>query len=214
MLMSKPGFNGRYHAAKAFRSKHLQLAVERLYLREIEAGRVTGSGPRIAAELGINRSTVKRLLDKCRAALPAVIETQAVKIRDAIIRRNTAARERLDKVEAEITAEWHRSKLDEQSTEVEQQVSDGKPFGVARVKKRTKGQTGNPAYTAQMVALEAARLALDKELRDLLGVDAPTKIAPTDPTGQKSYEPLTEEERAVRLSQLLDRIKARREAEG
>jgi len=38
----------------------------------------------------------------------------------------------------------------------------------------------------------------------LLGLDAPQKIAPTDPTGQWPYDNYTDEERDIRIIELLD----------
>jgi len=36
----------------------------------------------------------------------------------------------------------------------------------------------------------------------MLGLDAPTKIAPTDPTGTKPYEKISDEELAQRTAEL------------
>lgn len=46
--------------------------------------------------------------------------------------------------------------------------------------------------------------------RKLLGLDAPQKIAPTNPEGTEEYAGLTEQERAERIVALLERARARR----
>lgn len=60
--------------------------------------------------------------------------------------------------------------------------------------------------------------AVDRALKimrhrgDLLGLDAPVKVAPTDPTGEREYEGgLTREEAVTRISALLDAARARRD---
>ena len=59
-------------------------------------------------------------------------------------------------------------------------------------------------------------LAIDRALKlaerraKLLGLDAPVKVAPTDPSGEKEYAGLTDEQRAERIAQLLERARARR----
>jgi DNA-binding transcriptional MerR regulator len=44
----------------------------------------------------------------------------------------------------------------------------------------------------------------------LLGLDAPTKIAPTDPTGEREYHELTDAERVARITAIVDAARARR----
>jgi len=46
-------------------------------------------------------------------------------------------------------------------------------------------------------------LDVDKEDAKLLGLYPPTKIAPTDPTGEKEYAGLSDDERARRIAALL-----------
>lgn len=54
-----------------------------------------------------------------------------------------------------------------------------------------------------------AALAVEKSRIELLGLNAPTKIAPTNPAGDKPYEPLTNEERASRIIAIVDQARAR-----
>jgi len=58
--------------------------------------------------------------------------------------------------------------------------------------------------------------AIDRALRlserraRLLGLDAPVKVAPTDPSGESEYGGISDEQRAERVVALLDRARARR----
>lgn len=53
-------------------------------------------------------------------------------------------------------------------------------------------------------------LRIQERRSRLLGLDAPTKIAPTDPTGEHEYHELTDAERALRVDRLLDAARERR----
>jgi hypothetical protein len=48
----------------------------------------------------------------------------------------------------------------------------------------------------------------------LLGLDAPTKWAPTDPTGEKEYIGLTDEERMVKIQAILEMARKREALDG
>lgn len=63
-------------------------------------------------------------------------------------------------------------------------------------------QYGDPRFLAE------ARHALG-EIREILGLNAPTKIAPTDPTGTKEYDPLSDDEKARRIYAILQAAKDR-----
>jgi hypothetical protein len=49
-------------------------------------------------------------------------------------------------------------------------------------------------------------LAVLKDEAELLGLYKPLKIAPTDPTGTRSYAPLTDDERRAIFAALLARL--------
>lgn len=66
-----------------------------------------------------------------------------------------------------------------------------------------EGQAGDPRY------LDIILKCVDKRCQ-ILGLDAPTKIAPTDPTGQKEYTgAMSDEERAARISAILSQVQQR-----
>lgn len=52
-------------------------------------------------------------------------------------------------------------------------------------------------------------LQVQREIHALLGLNAPVKIAPTDPTGEKEYNALTDEERVEQISKILDAARKR-----
>lgn len=54
-----------------------------------------------------------------------------------------------------------------------------------------------------------AALAVEKTLIELLGLNAPTKIAPTNPAGDKPYAELTDEERTSRIMAIVNQARAR-----
>lgn len=69
-----------------------------------------------------------------------------------------------------------------------------------------------PAYEMAIegdpMAGERARRILDS-MSTLMGANAPTKVAPTDPTGNRQYDPekLTPEERQARIAELEQKLK-------
>ena len=64
---------------------------------------------------------------------------------------------------------------------------------------------GDEQKIDRLLKIQARRAAL-------LGLDAPTKVAPTDPTGERGYEALTDAERAARLASILEAARTRLEA--
>lgn len=54
-------------------------------------------------------------------------------------------------------------------------------------------------------------LKCDERISALQGLEAPKKIAPTDPTGEHEYVGLTEDERAERLTEILQAAGTRRD---
>lgn len=81
---------------------------------------------------------------------------------------------KLDRLEREAWAAWERSQKQKQEATIS---SDG---AVQRTTKKVAEQTGDPRFLEQIHKCIASR-------RALLGLDAPTKIAPTSPDGTESY---------------------------
>jgi hypothetical protein len=133
----------------------------------------------IAEELGVHQPTVCDDLKK--------IQRQW---RESTVRNFDEAKEmelqKLDRVEREAWAAWERSQKPAQSTTVE---GDGTP---KRSRKTISQRNGDPRYLDTVLKCVAAR-------RAILGLDAPTKIAPTTPDGQ----PLSFDQRQIHVNAIL-----------
>jgi len=125
------------------------------------------SQPAIARQLGISQTTVCRDLQAIRQQW-----------RESSVRDFDAAREhelqKLDLLEREAWAAWQRSQQPVESTRVTQDGSGKK------AQKTVEHPVGDPRYLEQIHKCIAGR-------RALLGLDAPTRIAPTSPDGEQSY---------------------------
>jgi hypothetical protein len=122
----------------------------------------------IAQEMGVSQATI------C-ADLHAVQRHW----RESAIRDFDAARElelqKLDRIEREAWEAWERSKQPAQSARVR---SNGN--GSERTEKTVRQRIGDPRFLDQIHKCIAAR-------RALLGLDAPTRIAPVMPDGQTPF---------------------------
>jgi hypothetical protein len=82
----------------------------------------------------------------------------------------------------------------------------GESGTVETAEKQTETRVGDPRFLSGVVSTI-------QEINKLLGLYAPEKVAPTDPTGEYAYEggqPLSDEERANRVAALLDSARTRR----
>lgn len=121
----------------------------------------------IAEELGISQPTVSCDL---KAVRKQWLES-SIRDFDALREREL---QKLDLLEREAWAAWERSQQPAESTKVTQD-------GSGKVAQKTvQHQDGDPRYLDQVHKAIAAR-------RALLGLDAPTRIAPTSPDGETSY---------------------------
>jgi transposase len=121
----------------------------------------------IAEELGVSQSTVCTDLQ--------IIHKQW---RESAIRDFDSLRERelrkLDALEFEAWKAWQRSQKPSQEAVV---TTDGT---TQRTQKKVAEQVGDVRFLEQVSKCIASR-------RALLGLDAPTKIAPTSPDGEQAY---------------------------
>ncbi|NWO06854.1 MAG: hypothetical protein HLX50_14515 [Alteromonadaceae bacterium] len=92
---------------------------------------------------------------------------------------------RLDLMEASLWREWERS------------------CGIPEAKKSKKSdlppQTGDPRYMTVMLNIIERR-------SKLLGLDAPTKLAPTNPDGDEPYKQIAPDEIDARIHELLAKL--------
>lgn len=154
--------------------------------------------PMIARELGVSDATVTRelrsLTEEWREAAKEDIE--AIKAREL---------RKLDRIEAEATKAWERSLLDYNRKVVSEK--GGKPAAGEKAGKdrsatvETGSQNGDPRFL---------RIILDCQERraKILGTDAPTKVAPTDPTGTQPYKSVTDAELDARILELTAKVGA------
>ena len=148
----------------------------------------------IAAEEHVARPMITRVINRCLKRASAKMTTEAVETKT---RQLAQAR----KTTAECWAAWERSK--QAKARIKRKKSaKGEPAGEEQ---STEVQVGNVAYL---------RLALDAMEREakILGLDAPQKYAPTDPTGTKPYElkGLSLDELHARARRLAEQLAAAR----
>jgi hypothetical protein len=133
----------------------------------------------IAAEVGISQALVSNDLARIRQSW-----------RESAIRDFDAARDqelqKLDRIEREAWAAWQRSQQPTQSATLN---GEG---GNQKARRTVKNQNGDPRFLEIVLRCSEAR-------RKLLGLDAPTMIAPTTPDGQ----PLTVEDRRIHINAIL-----------
>lgn len=140
----------------------------------------------IAKELGRSQSTVGRDLVELRKQWlkSSLVDTDKAKAKELA---------RIDNLEREAWDAWLRSQEDAET--VTQRVYERNKKTVKEATKTSKGQTGDPRY------LDRVSWCVQQRCK-ILGLEAPTKVAPTDPTGEKEYEGFSDRERLARIEAL------------
>lgn len=140
--------------------------VQRLKDREQIAGLLLRSHTlvRIAEITGLSYKTIQREVRVLEAEWRDAASADIAEVQVRELRR-------LEQIESEAWAEWERSKQD-----YEKRVSQSGGEGGGYDKTETGGRLGDPRY------LQAALAAHERRCK-LLGLDAPQKIAPTNPDG-------------------------------
>lgn len=140
----------------------------------------------------LSKSTVQRefralAADWLEAAAIATDEHRAVELA------------RLEQIEREAFAEWERSKLDyaKEFTESVKGMCEQAGFETKPkvVKRETGGRIGDARFLQIILNAQERRAKL-------LGLDAPTKVAPTDPTGEQPYDRMSDAEIDARIAEL------------
>lgn len=152
----------------------------------------------IAEKLGIDQSTVSRDLKALQA------EWQESTLIDIDAERRKALA-RIDQLEIEYYEAWLRS-CQPKETEASKLVTDQGAGERNEASLRTEQRDGDPRYLA------GVQWCIERRCK-LLGLDAPTKIAPTDPTGDKPYDAGLDPKRLGRLVDLLNTAGARRDSD-
>jgi hypothetical protein len=120
----------------------------------------------IVQETGLSKATVCRELNIIEA------DWQAAAL-EAIDKVKARELQKLDHLEQETFEQWERSKQDAVKRVVEKGKGKG---GGSTSKLETAGQCGDPRYLNVLLGIHERRAKI-------LGSDAPTKIAPTNPDG-------------------------------
>jgi hypothetical protein len=142
---------------KQFEILHRREQVAELYLQ-------SWSQLRIARHLQVSQNTVSLDLRAIQK------EWRQSSIRDFDAMRERELR-KIDRLEREANAAWERSQKPLQEARTEGEATN------QLVRKRVKNQYGDPRF------LELIRKCI-ADRRALLGLDAPTKVAPTTPDGK------------------------------
>ena len=168
----------------------------------------------IADELGIKQPSVCRILKRVRVRAEAELTEEA---KQQTLEQVAS----LEHIAKEAMLAWGASKetartvtrtrdeapvLDRTGTPKKDR--DGEPL--LAVSERTvttvRAQSGNAAYLQRVMdALE--------DIRDILGIEAPRKIAPTTPTGEEYHGSLDDPERLASIVAVLERARKRRDRE-
>lgn len=123
-------------------------------------------------------------------------EVRAQWRKSALVNFDAAKQEqlaKLDMMEAQTWEQWLRS-CDDYEKHTKGIGAQG-PIN----KVETGGQTGDPRYMNVLLSIIERRCKL-------LGLDAPTKVAPTDPTGDKPYSPPSAAEVEKRIAELMAKL--------
>lgn len=149
----------------------------------------------IAEELGVHQSTISRDLAVIREEW---LESTLVDFDKA---RSTELA-RIDALEREHWRAWFESTKDKE-VQIQESQTGGKHVHLSKEVQKVEGQAGDPRF------LQGIQTCIDRRCK-LLGLDAPVKVAPTDPSGQREYVGLPDDERINRIVELLDAARTRR----
>jgi len=125
------------------------------------------SQKQIAAELGLTRSTVCRDVKRIERARLMFMVKNLDKLRQAELAK-------IDLMEKEAWAAWEQSKTEKQK------VSVTKGTNMKKSQFTKEQRAGDPRY------LEIVQKCMDRRA-ELLGLNAPQKIAPTTPDGKEPW---------------------------
>lgn len=169
----------------------------------------------VVAEMYLKGRTMADIADELGASINMVnydLREVRKRWRTSAVRDFDAHREeqlaRLDLIEAAAWREWERScddyhKRVEQGDELVEPMVDDDGENVEAptkfVRTETGGQTGDPRYMNVILSTVERRCKL-------LGLDAPTKVAPTNPEGDKPYQAMSEPELDQRIAELLQKL--------
>lgn len=163
----------------------------------------------IAKDLGVERSTVSKMLKR-------VSDREMKKLGDQVQALKFQQVAQLEGIASEAFRSWEASKKTKATVSKTQKprMTDGEGQGqgpgdmeLTAQTTRAEGQTGNVAY------LNTAMEAL-KQIRVILGLDAPLLVASTTPDGKAAPNddsPQSLSRSAIRIAAILDAARTRRD---
>jgi DNA-binding MarR family transcriptional regulator len=163
-------------------------------MRAFELRQQLWTHERIAKELGVERSTVTKMLKR-------INKRYSDKLEDEVKRIRAEHTLHLEHMADEAMQAWLASKQPAKDARRRKTVRRGE-----EEENRVQTQNADPRFLAE------ARAAL-ADIRDIWGADAPSKLAPTDPTGEKEFGQdagISDEQRAARIAALFDAARTRR----
>lgn len=173
---------------------------ERLLLKA-RVGELMNRGYRgadIAREIGITPAGAQHWIDKIRAEIAAEYQ-RSIESLTALAGAHVAE---LDAVKREAWSAWEASKRPARVV-IHREESGGEKGERTVTERRREQRLPDARYLSAILAAQAQQAKI-------VGVNAPEKVAPTSPDGLREYGELTDEERASRITALLDRARAAR----
>lgn len=145
----------------------------------------------IAVKMGVNQSQISR-------DLQTIQQLWIEKSIQAIDQKKAEELAKIDRLERVYWESWERSILSFKSKIVKGKKSKAGQ-GAEDIEQTLKEEerVGDPRYLA------GVQWCIEKRMK-IFGLEAPQKIAPTDPTGEKSYQLMDESELAKRFVAILN----------
>lgn len=146
---------------------------------------------RIAQKVEVDPSTITR-------DLQAIQEEWVAKSVEAIEKRKAEELAKIDQLEYTYWESWERSLEAFKSKIVKgRKTGNGKKAQDIEQTLKEEERAGDPRFLA------GVQWCIEKRMK-IFGLEAPQKIAPTDPTGEKSYQLMDESELAKRFVAILN----------
>lgn len=152
-------------------TERVRIATRRTRMIEMYCGGSTQG--QIADELKVNVLTVYRDL----------IAVRDEWLKDRVANYNRMQQielQKIDRIEHAAWIGWERSLLNSVSVKDEVLTADEDVVSVQKSERTTKGQSGDPAFLNTILKCSERRCRI-------LGLDAPVKVAPTNPEGDEAY---------------------------
>lgn len=157
------------------------------------------SGAAIAREVGITPPAAQHWINKIRAEIAAEYQRSIASL-TALAGEHIAE---LDAVKREAWSAWEQSKKPARVV-IKREETGGEKGERVVIERRREQRIPDARYLSAILTAQAQQAKI-------AGVNAPEKLAPTSPDGTREYQGITDEERANRITALLERARAARD---